>query len=201
MATRLHRIPLDFILTGLASIFLIITMFFPWYEKSYVPTGLSKFVKTNLNAFQVFGWVEGAILLVALAILYLIYTRATGKQFRLPGGDGFIIVLAGLWIEVLLIYRLFARPGGSGQSVTVGIQWGIFIALLTGAAIMALGGRIRVAGEGRRPISPFTREPRGGPDVIPDEQDEQATPAQPTAAGKPKAPQTPTSKRARKRKT
>lgn len=169
MEKRLQRLPLDLYLAALAAIFLIITMFFPWYEKSYVPAGTRVFAKVNLNAFQVFTWVEGAILLVALAIVYLIFTRSQGKKFRLPGGDGLIIVAAGIWIEALLVYRIFDRPGAKGESVTVGIQWGIFFALVAGAAIIAIGGRIRAAGEGTRPISPLTHEPRGEADVIPDE--------------------------------
>ena len=40
------------------------------------------------------------------------------------------ITLAGGWAVLLLVWRLFDKPDIHGASATVGIQWGIFGALL-----------------------------------------------------------------------
>jgi hypothetical protein len=38
-------------------------------------------VSRNLNAFQVFSFVEAAVLLVAAAVLFLLFERAEGRDF------------------------------------------------------------------------------------------------------------------------
>ena len=46
---------------------------------------------------------------------------------------------------LLLIWRVFDRPGESGPSTEVGIQWGFFFALAAAAALIAAGARVRAA--------------------------------------------------------
>ena len=60
-----------------------LTMFLPWYEKSFVAGGDAK--TANLSAFGVFSFVEAAVLLVAAGVLYLVWARARfrRKQCRL----------------------------------------------------------------------------------------------------------------------
>ncbi|MDX6580392.1 MAG: hypothetical protein QOJ47_1941, partial [Gaiellales bacterium] len=72
-----------------------------------------------------------AILLVALAVLALLFARAERRDFHLPGGDGTVVMLAGAWAALLLVWRLFDKPGITtrGVAANVGVQWGIFFAL------------------------------------------------------------------------
>ena len=98
------------------------------------------------SALQVFTWVEAAILLVALAVLFLVYARAQRQAFHLPGGDGFVVSAAGGWALALIVWRLFDKPDVDERAATVGIQWGIFFALLAAAALVAAGARVRAAG-------------------------------------------------------
>ena len=51
------------------------------------------------------------MLLVAVAVLYLLYARAEGRDFHLPGSDGAVVMAAGLWTALLLVFRLFDKPG------------------------------------------------------------------------------------------
>src|SRR5436189_205449 len=81
-------------------------------------------------ALQVFTFVEGAVLLVALAVLFLVYARAQQRGFHLPGGDGLVTTLGGAWAELLLIWRLFDKPDVSERAATVGIAWGMFAAMV-----------------------------------------------------------------------
>lgn len=57
-----------------------------------------------------FTFIEAAEVLVALAVLLLIFRRAQGKRFHLPFGDGTIVALAGIWCALLVLLRLFERP-------------------------------------------------------------------------------------------
>ena len=120
-------------LAGGASAALFVTMFLPWYQQNAVVNAprTAPLQSRNLNAFQVFSFVEAAVLLVALAVLYLLFARGERRSFQLPGGDGAVVFAAGIWVALLLVLRLFDKPGitSHGIAANVGIQWGIFFAL------------------------------------------------------------------------
>jgi hypothetical protein len=123
------------------------TLILPWYEKSFFATTGSGTVAVtdSLSAFQVFTFVEAAVLLVAAGVLYLIWTRSQRKAFHLPGGDGTVIMAAGGWALLLLVWRLFDKPDVDDPGATVGIQWGMFAALLAAGLLTAAGARVRAA--------------------------------------------------------
>ena len=120
-----------------------LTMFLPWYEKSFVAGGEAK--TANLSAFGVFSFVEAAVLLVAAGVLYLVWARSQRKGFHLPGGDGTVIMGAGGWAVLLLVWRLFDKPDVNDQAANIGIQWGMFAALLVAGVLTAAGARVRAA--------------------------------------------------------
>src|ERR1700690_3254638 len=78
---------------------LFVTMFLPWYQQNAVVNAprTTPLQSRNLNAFGVFSFVEAAVLLVAVAVAYLLYARAEGREFHLPGSDGAVVMAAGLW--------------------------------------------------------------------------------------------------------
>ncbi len=145
-------------LAGAAALALFASMFLPWYQQNAVLTAnrTAPLVSQNLNAWAVFSFVEAAVLLVALAVLALLIARGERRDFHLPGSDGAMIMLAGLWTAALLVWRLFDKPGigGKGIAANVGIQWGIFFALGAAAAMTWAGARMRA---GSRPEPPFVR--------------------------------------------
>ena len=134
---------------------LALSLLLPWYQKSFVPPGGGEFREDSVSAFGVFSFVEAAILLVALGVLYLVWARARARGFHLPGGDGFVISLAGAWVLVLLAWRLFDRPEAEGGAATVGISWGVLGPAVAAAALVVIGGRLRAA---RRPEPPNPAE-------------------------------------------
>src|SRR3954465_7835274 len=67
-----------------------------------------------VSTFGPFSWVEGAEILIALGVLFLLKRRADGVPFHLPFGDGTVIAAAGIWAGVLILIRLFDRPLGQG---------------------------------------------------------------------------------------
>jgi hypothetical protein len=145
-------------LAAIAAVALFATMFLPWYQQNAVVTArrAAPLVSRNLNAFQVFSFVEAAVLLVAAAVLFLLYARAEGGRFQLPGGDGTVVLAAGLWSALLLVLRLFDKPGVTqhGVAANVGVQWGIFFALAAAGLLAYAGSRMRA---GQRPEPPLMR--------------------------------------------
>ncbi len=108
---RVREIPPEHRMAAIAAAVLVLSMALPWYQRTVDPGAERDLVSKSLNAFGVFTFVEAAILLVAAGVLFLIWARMEGKGFHLPGGDGFVISLAGGWAVALLIWRVFDRPG------------------------------------------------------------------------------------------
>jgi hypothetical protein len=140
---RLRELPPEPRNAGLAAAALVLTEFLPWYTQSYVPQGTREFIKRNVTAFGVFSFVEAAVLLVAAAVLFLIWARSEGRAFHLPGGDGTAIMIAGGWTVLLIVWRLFDKPNASGPSTDFGLQWGIAAALAAATALTVAGARVR----------------------------------------------------------
>ena len=81
-------------------------------------------------------------------MLVLLWARAERKAFHLPGGDGTVIMGAGLWVMFLIFYRQVDKPNGRKEGLiqtSIGVQWGIFIAFLLGALLAYAGYRIRAS--------------------------------------------------------
>lgn len=147
-------------LSGAAALALFVSMFLPWYQQNAVvnvtATRAQPLVSRNLDAFGVFSFVEAAVLLVAAAVLVMLFARGERREFHLPGGDGIVILAAGLWVAALLVLRLFDKPGISshGVAANIGIQWGIFFALAAAGLLAYSGSRMRIA---QRPEPPLVR--------------------------------------------
>lgn len=156
LAGTLRSLPPESRVTGGAAAALVVSLLLPWYQVSYFRG--SDAVTDSRSALQVFTWVEAAILLVALAVLFLVYARAQRQAFHLPGGDGVVVSAAGGWALALIVWRLFDKPDVDERAATVGIQWGIFLALLAAAALVAAGARVRAAGR-PEPPNPTAEEP------------------------------------------
>ena len=65
-----------------------------------------------VSTFGPFSFVEAAIVLTGVSILFLLRRRAEGREFHVPFGDGAVIAAAGAWCALLILIRLFDRPLG-----------------------------------------------------------------------------------------
>lgn len=142
---------------------LLLTMVLPWYEKNAFDQASRRFASETVSAFGVISFVEAAIFLVAVGVLVLVLARGDGRVFRLPGGDGSVILAAGLWAATLIFYRVFDRPDVKGAAGTVGIQWGFFAAFVAAGAIAYAGQRIRLAQRPEPPTRISEPEPASRP--------------------------------------
>ena len=162
--TERFRLPKELQLAAAAAVALVLSFVLPWYQKSLFVDG--DVVQSNVSALGAFTFVEAAILLVAVAVVFLVWARSQKKGFHLPGGDGVAIILAGGWAMLLLVYRLFDKPDIEGAGATMGIQWGIFGAMLAAGALIAAGLRVQAdrrarAAESRRRRRRLGRVRRG----------------------------------------
>ena len=155
-------------LAAAAALGLFVTLFLPWYQETVITTGVgSKFAlpSASLTGWAAFSFVEAAVLVVAVSVLVLLFVRAEGRAFHVPGGDGGVIFAAGLWAALLILWRMFDKSSttGHGQYVTTsGIEWGIFIALGIAALLGYAGSRIKLAHEPEPPL-PGEHLGPGGP--------------------------------------
>ena len=156
LSGTLRSLPPESRMTGGAAAALVFSLFLPWYQVSFFKG--KDAVTDSRSALQVFTWIEAAILLVALAVLFLVYARAQRQAFHLPGGDGLVVSVASGWALALIVWRLFDKPNVDERAATVGIQWGIFFSLLAAAALVAAGARVRAAGR-PEPPNPTAEEP------------------------------------------
>lgn len=133
-------------LAGLAALFLLGSMFLPWYSATHVVVakGQARSASEGHIAISVFSFVEAAVLLVALGVLWLLFARGERRAFHLPGGDGVVITAAGVWACVLIFWRFFDKPD-LGAQVTVGLKWGIFVALAAAVSLVVAGNNVRAA--------------------------------------------------------
>lgn len=140
-------------LAATTSIALFFTLFLPWYRETVVTAG--KINSVALTGWNAFSFVEAAVLVVAAAVLTLLFERAEGRAFHLPGGDGWVVTAAGLWTCVLVVWRILDKQGaqvtGPGAAVS-GVEWGIFIALAVAAGLAYAGNRMRTAATPEPPL-------------------------------------------------
>ena len=137
-------------LAAIAALALLASMLLPWYHETgnAIVDGRLAAIEDSKNAFQVYSFVEAAIFLVAAGVLVLMFARGERRAFHLPGGDGTVVLAAGLWVMFLIFYRQLDKPDGRQEgpiNTSVGVQWGIFIAFLLGALLAYAGFRIRAA--------------------------------------------------------
>lgn len=151
-------------LAAIAAIGLFASLFLPWYQETLLDTTAKKpiDISTSVTGWGAFSPVEAAVLLVAAGVLVLLFKRAEGNAFHVPGGDGFVVMAAGVWTCVLVVWRIFDKQSTDlhGQGATIsGIEWGIFMALGVAALLAYAGNRIRAA---HQPEPPLPGEPNGG---------------------------------------
>ncbi|TMK26369.1 MAG: hypothetical protein E6G62_02705 [Actinobacteria bacterium] len=151
-------------LASVASVALLVTMFFPWYGLQSLNRKTGTISSHSINAFGDVSFVEAAVFLVAAAVVVTLIARVEGREFHLPGGDGTIVMVAGGWAALLIFYRVFSRPAGNGYPV--GIEWGFFLAFVAAGGLTYAGWRMRSVERPEPPARPrrASRQPPPEPE-------------------------------------
>lgn len=108
-------------------------MFTPWWRDPVFH--LSSWAMNHLSFYEL------SLLLVALAVLLLLYRRAQGRVFHLPLSDGTLEAAAGLWCCMIVLARALSPPTRSvgAETLDYGARWGLLLCLAS-AALLAFGG-------------------------------------------------------------
>jgi hypothetical protein len=162
--------------SALAALVLWITMFLPWYSAT-VANGKAGVSGVSLSAWSAFGLVQVLVLLISIGTLVLLFVRGERRALGGPSADSALLVLvAGAIAAILILYGMFARPGGK-LTIASGIQWGIVIALLaaiwlawTGLSAYRRQRGAVAAGDAAAaaPERRLTRRERGGGGEVPE---------------------------------
>jgi hypothetical protein len=178
-------------LAAIAAIALLLSMLLPWYQETgnAIVNGRLVRIDDSKTAFGVYSFIEAAIFVVVVGVIALLWARAERRSFHLPGGDGTIVMGAGLWVMFLIFYRQLDKPNGRKEGMiqtSIGVQWGIFIAFLLGALLAYAGYRIRAA----HVPEPATEEPPPSQAVEPEPPPDAPPPPDtpPTAVARPRRP-------------
>jgi hypothetical protein len=153
-------------LAAIAALALLFTLFLPWYQETVIARGTTASLSTvsaSLTGWGAFSFVEAAVLLVAAAVLVLLFVRAEGAAFHVPGGDGGVVTAAGMWTCLLVVWRMFDKEGTTGHGLyetASGVEWGIFIALALAALLTYAGSRIKLANAPEPPLPGDDAPPR-----------------------------------------
>jgi hypothetical protein len=187
-------------LAAIAAVALLLSMLLPWYQETGFAVVRNRGVRLDdsKNAFQVYSFVEAAVFVVSAGVLALLYARGHRKAFHLPGGDGTIIMAAGLWVMFLVFYRQLDKPNGRSDGpikTVVGVEWGIFVAFLLGALLAYAGFRFRATHTPEPPADDLpagSAAPPAGPDAPGDRAARSPVPApqtdETTVAERPRRP-------------
>lgn len=153
-----RNLPHERRLAAYAAIGLFLALFLPWYQETVIASGKATHLQSasaSITGWGAFSFVEAAVLLVAAGVLTLLFQRGEGRAFHLPGGDGWVIMAAGLWTCVLIVWRIFDKQSTSVRgpgATTSGIEWGIFVALGVALFLTYAGSRIRAAHQPEPPL-------------------------------------------------
>jgi hypothetical protein len=121
-------------LAALGALGVIASMFLPWWRNPFPPA-------LSYWAVNRFTFVELALVLVAGAVLVMLYGRAHGHGFHLPLSDGTLLAAAGVWSCVLVLVRIADPPTRGG--VDYGRRWGFLVTLASGGLMAYAGVRAR----------------------------------------------------------
>ena len=123
---------------------LVVSLALPWFQLTGINTKTGATTSYTLTGFGSFTFIEGAILLVGGAVLWMLFSRGEERAFHLPGGDGSIIALAGAWCLGLLAWRLLLFPPRP-LGMQTGPEWGVMVAMGASAVMLGVGLRMRAA--------------------------------------------------------
>ena len=132
------------------------------FEQRVAAVGAVLLIVSTLGPFS---FVEAAIVLIGLGVLFLLRKRAEGKLFHVPFGDGTVIAAAGAWSGFLIFVRFLDRPLGQN-----------LLAMVCAAILLLAGLRERA----KRPpddLPEGVAEPGPAPAPPPDPEDRVAPPA------------------------
>jgi hypothetical protein len=151
--------PVDMI-AGVGGIVLLISLFLPWYGVSVDVAGFS--ASESATGWEVLSLIDIILFLCAVVAIAVVGARAAGA---LPPDvpAGLVLLAVGALALLLCLFRIIDIPAGDvPDEVDLSRKFGIFLALISSAAIAYAGWRAnaeRPGGPGTATASPTTPPP------------------------------------------
>jgi hypothetical protein len=125
------------------------SLILPWYQ-SPISNDL---VSTGISAF---GWAEAALVLIAVATVFLALQGGGGYVPPRPLREWGLFVAAGSWAALIVLYRIADRPRFTlaGHDEPYDLHYAIFVALAGAVMIVMAGLRMRPRERAQRPQAP-----------------------------------------------
>ena len=118
-------------LAAVGALVILGSLVLPWY-------GLKLIAQLSQTGLDSFGWGHAALVLTAGSVLFLLSVSARGYRLPRPLAEGPLLILAGAWCAILVVYLILDRPNNF-DPLKVTLRFGIFVPFI-GAAAMVLGG-------------------------------------------------------------
>lgn len=132
-----------------------VSLLFPWY-------GFKLGSPISATAIDSFNFAHGALLLTAAAVVYLVIHAETRGLPR-PLSVGGLLIAAGIWSFVILVYLFADPPDELVDIATIGgvrIRYGAFVAAGAAAAMLIGGLRARREAAAKANESPRSKMKR-----------------------------------------
>jgi hypothetical protein len=125
------------------------SLLLPWYGAPIA----DDLVQTGVGAFS---FAEAALVLTAVAALVLCLQLGRGYEPPRPLSEGGLLIAAGVWIALILVYRMLDRPEFTliGFDEPYLLRYGIFVALTGAFVLLAAGMQARRGQRSRRDRAP-----------------------------------------------
>lgn len=127
-------------LAGIGILVVAGSLLLPWYGAPIA----SDLVKTGMGAFS---FATAAMLLTIGAALFLLLEVGDGYRPPRPLTVGSLLVAAGVWTSLIIVYQMVVRPEFSFAGLindNYDVRYGMFVALGGAAALILAGVRRRV---------------------------------------------------------
>ena len=137
----LGRLRLGEAVAAAAGIALLVVMFLPWYapnaQLGLAAASAGHRLDHSFSAWEAFGILDLLLLATALAAIGAAVLAGTQRAVALPVAAGVVVTALGVFVAVLVLYRLVNEPLGP-DSLT-DIRFGAYVGLAL-CAMIALGG-------------------------------------------------------------
>lgn len=171
-------------IVGAGGLLLLISLWLSWYgvEIPELPGGfeIPGGIDTTATAWQAFDLIDLLLFLVALIAIAHVVLTATGNSPALPVAGSVIATGAGALATLLIVFRILSKPDAGGADLN--LKFGIFIGLLSAAAIAYGGWRAMQEEESPGMVPPVIEDRPAPPAAPPPVTDPAPTPAQDAGA-------------------
>src|SRR5215212_1030398 len=145
----LGRLRLGEVIAALAGLALLVMMFVPWYapnaQLGMAAASAGHRLDRGFSAWEAFGLLDFVLLAAALAAIGVAVLAATQRSVALPVAASVVVTALGVFVTVLVLYRLVNEPLGPDSLTDIG--FGAYIGLVL-CALIALGGFMSMQEEG-----------------------------------------------------